>query len=133
MKSCVLYFSRTGNTKKVAEAIANQVKAPLFDIATCEPSVINDYDIIFLGTPVEGASPAKETAAFVERFPQGQGKKTVLFCTYRMFGNERTMKALEKKLVEKGYENVLRVSKKGMKPEKTTDLTELLDQIKKIQ
>jgi len=133
MKSCVLYFSRTGNTKKVAEAIANQVKAPLFDIATCEPSVVEAYDIIFLGTPVEGASPAKETAAFVERIPQGKNKKTVLFCTYRLFGNERTMKALEKKLQEKGYENILKVSKKGMKPEQTANLTELLDQIKKIE
>ncbi len=42
MKPCVLYFSRTGNTKRVAEAIANQVKAPLFDIATCDPSVVTD-------------------------------------------------------------------------------------------
>lgn len=133
MKSIVLYFSRTGNTKKVAEAIANQVEAPLFDLATCEPSIVQAYDTIFLGTPVEGASPTKEIIAFIDRLPQGSGKKTILFCTYRMFGNERTMKTLEKMLTEKGYETKLKVSKKGMRPEKTSDLTELIEQIKKIQ
>jgi flavodoxin len=133
MKPCVLYFSRTGNTKRVAEAIANQVKAPLFDIATCEPSVVTDYDTLFLGTPVEGASPTKEIVAFIDRLPTSEGKKTILFCTYRLFGNARTMKALEKKLSEKGYENILSTSKKGMKPDKPADLTELLDEIKKLQ
>ena len=122
MKPCVLYFSRTGNTKRVAEAIANQVKAPLFDIATCEPSVVTAYDTIFLGTPVEGASPTKEIVAFIERLPTSEGKKTILFCTYRLFGNARTMKALEKKLVEKGYENILEYLKERYEARQTCRL-----------
>ncbi len=133
MKPCVLYFSRTGNTKRVAEAIANQVNGPLFDIASCSPSVTDEYDTLFIGTPVEGASPTKEMMAFIDRLPQAQGKKTILFCTYRLFGNSRTMKTMENKLAEKGYENVLSTSKKGLKPEKPADLTELLNKIKKIQ
>jgi hypothetical protein len=47
-----------------------------------------------------------------------EGKKAILFCTYRIFGNERTMKAMEKELKNKGYETILKVSKKGVKPEK---------------
>jgi hypothetical protein len=64
--------------------------------------------------------------------PQTQGKKVILFCTYRAFGNERTMKNMEKKLSSKGYETIAKVSKKGMKPEKETDFSDILNEIKKI-
>lgn len=131
MNPCVLYFSRTGNTKLLADAIADLTKAPIFSIASCEPSVVEAYDTLILGTPVEGASPAKETIAFIERLPSAQGKKAIVFCTYRMFGNERTMKNLEKKLADKGYVSKLRVSKK-MKSNQPPDFSEALAEIKKI-
>jgi flavodoxin len=129
MKPCVLYFSRTGNTKQMAEAISELIKAPLFSIASCEPSVVEDFDLVFLGTPVEGASPAKETQAFIERLPNVEGKKAIVFCTYRMFGNERTMKKIQKKLANKGYENILRVSRK-MKSDQPADFSDSLNKIK---
>jgi flavodoxin len=133
MKPCVLYFSRTGNTKRFAEAIANQTQASIFDIATSEPSIVEAYDTIILGTPVEGASPAKETKAFVERLPQTEGKKAIVFCTYRLFGNERTMKNIEKTLAEKGYQSILRVSKKMKgKPGEPADYSDALSEIKKV-
>jgi flavodoxin len=132
MNPCVIYFSRTGNTKRLAEAIAEQIKAPIFSITSSEPSVVDAYDIIILGTPVEGSSPAKETLAFVERLPKTEGKKTILFCTYRLFGNARTLKNIEKKLADKGYETILKVSKKGMKPEHPADFSEVLTEIKKV-
>ena len=131
MNPCVLYFSRTGNTKLLAEAIASLTKAPIFNIASSEPSVVEAYDTIILGTPVEGASPAKETQAFLEGLPNASGKKAIVFCTYRIFGNERTMKNIEKKLASKGYESMLRVSKK-MKPNQPIDFSEALEKIKKI-
>jgi flavodoxin len=127
----VLYFSRTGNTKLMAEAISELTKAPLFSITASEPSVVEDYDLIILGTPVEGASPAKETQAFIERLPNAKDKKAIVFCTYRIFGNERTMKNMQKKLANKGYENILRVSRK-MKPDQPADFSEALDKIKKV-
>jgi flavodoxin len=132
MKPCVLYFSRTGNTKQLAEAIATQTQTPLFSIAASEPTIVEAYDTIILGTPVEGSSPAKETQAFIDRLPQAQSKKAILFCTYRIFGNERTMKKMEKTLKEKGYETVLKVSKKGMKPGQPVDFSEVLAEVKKV-
>ena len=132
MNPCVVYFSRTGNTKRLAEAIADLLKAPIFSITSSSPSVVDTYDTIILGTPVEGASPAKETLAFVERLPKAEGKKAILFCTYRLFGNARTLKNIEKKLTDKGYQTVLKVSKKGMKPEQSADFSEVLAEIKKI-
>ncbi len=60
-----------------------------------------------------------------------EGRKAILFCTYRIFGNERTMKTMEKELKSKGYETILKVSKKGMKPDKETDFSEIVSEVKK--
>jgi flavodoxin len=131
MKPCVLYFSRTGNTKRLAEAIADMTKAPIFDIASSEPSIVENYDLLFIGTPVEGASPAKEARAFVQALPNADGKKVILFCTHRIFGNKRTLKALKKELDGKGYMTLLGVTKRGMKPDQPADFSEALGEIKK--
>jgi hypothetical protein len=66
------------------------------------------------GTPLEGSSPAKETTAFIDGINRNEGGKSILFCTYRIFGNNRTMNALEKELKRKGYQTILKVSKKDM-------------------
>jgi flavodoxin len=130
MKTCILYFSRTGNTKLMAQAIADSVKAPAFDIASSQPSVVENYELIIIGTPVEGSSPAKETKEFVERLPKGEGKKTILFCTYRIWKGS-ALKILQSELASKGYENVLNLSKKGMTPGKPADFSDILEEIKK--
>ncbi|MGF3522102.1 MAG: flavodoxin family protein [Candidatus Bathyarchaeia archaeon] len=130
MKPCIVYFSRTGNTKRLAEAIADLAKAPLFDIASSDPSVVENYDFLFVGTPVEGFRPAKETLNFVERLPNGEGKKTVLFCTYALFKGV-TFSALEKVLASKGYKCILKVSKRGMRPNKPADFLQCISEIKK--
>ena len=131
MNICVVYFSRTGNTKRLAQAIASTAKAPLSDLASTQPSTLENCHLLILGTPVEGANPAKETLEFIEAMPKLQGKKAMLFCTYRLFGNNKTMNAMEKALAAKGYETLLKVSKKGMKPEKAADFSEILSEIKK--
>jgi flavodoxin len=131
MQPCVLYFSRTGNTKRFAEAIAELTKAPIFDIASSKPSIVEKYDLLFIGTPVEGASPAKEARAFVQSLPNADGRKVILFCTHRIFGNKRTLKALKKELDGKGYMTLLGVTKRGMKPDQPADFSEALDEIKK--
>lgn len=127
----IFYLSRTGNTKRFAQAIAEQTKAPLYDLSTTQPSETQKFDLLILGTPVEGASPAKETVTFIDAMPKVEGKKAILFSTYRIFGNMRTMKAMEKKLTDKGYTTLLMVSKKGMTPEKTADFSNTLLEIKK--
>ena len=130
MNACVLYFSRTGNTKRLAQAIADLAKAPIYDLTSAPASAIENCDLLILGTPVEGASPTKEAMTFVESLPLTDGKKAILFTTYRVFGNERTMKTIEKVLADKGYKTVLKVSKKGMKPEQEADFTKILDEVK---
>ena len=130
MKACVLYISRTGNTKRLAEAISELLKAPVFNIADApEPSVTQDFDLIVIGTPVMGMRPTPEVQSFVKRLPECTGKKTILFCTYAI-KQGGTLKILEKELTQKGYINTLNVSKRGLKPSKA-DFTEVLDDISK--
>jgi flavodoxin len=112
MKACVLYFSQTGNTRKFAETISDSLKIPVFDMITSEPSVVDDYDVIILGTPVHGFNPAIEALSFVESLPVGDGKRTVLFCTYRLWKGG-TFGKLKKELKKKGYSTILCVSAKG--------------------
>jgi flavodoxin len=112
----------------LAEAISELLKAPVINIAANpEPSVANDFDLLVIGTPVMGLQPAPEVHSFVKRLPEGEGKKTILFCTYAI-KQGGTLKVLEKELSTKGYINILNVSKRGLKPSKA-DFTEILDEI----
>jgi flavodoxin len=97
MKPCVLYFSRTGNTKGMAEAISEATNTPVFAIASSDPSVVEDFDMLIVGTPVEGFRPARETTAFVERLPKTEGKKAIVFCTCALWKG-RTFSILKKEL-----------------------------------
>ena len=130
MKPCVLYFSRTGNTKRMAEAIAEAIKASVFSMTSFEPSVVEDFDLLIVGTPVEGFRPAKETVEFVERLPKTEGKKAILFCTYALWKG-RTFGVLKKELSSKGYKTILDVSTKGMKPDLPVDFSESISKIQK--
>ena len=128
MKPCVLYFSRTGNTKRMAEAISEATKAPVFSMTSFDLSAVEDFDLLIVGTPVEGFRPAKETVEFVERLPKTEGKKAIVFCTCALWKG-RTFSVLTKELSRKGYETVLSVSKK-MKRDQEADFSENITKIK---
>jgi flavodoxin len=59
----------------MAEAISEEIKAPVFDMTSSDPSIAKDFDLLIIGTPVEGFNPAKEVKAFVEQLPKTEGKK----------------------------------------------------------
>ena len=106
MKALVAYYSRTGNTKKVAEAIAKAVTADTEEIisikkrkglfnyllsgreamrkisAKIEPVKKNpeDYDIVIIGTPIWGFAVSSPIRAYAE-YCKGKVKKTAFFST----------------------------------------------------
>jgi flavodoxin len=130
MKACVLYISRTGNTKRFAETISESLEAPIFNIADApEPSVTQDFNLLVIGTPVMGMRPTPEVQSFVKRLPECSGKKAILFCTYAI-RQGGTLKVLEKELNQKGYVTILTLSKRGLKPSKA-DFSDAIDEIKK--
>lgn len=115
----------------MAEAIAETIKAPVFAIKSSEPSVVEDFDLLILGTPVEGFRPAKETMDFVKRLPKTKRKKAILFCTHALWKGS-TFKILEKELASKGYAVILSVSKKGIKPKQPADFADSINKIKQV-
>jgi flavodoxin len=129
MKACVLYLSRTGNTKRFAEAISESIQLPIFDIEASDPSSFKDYDLLLIGTPVTGFSAAPQVISFAKKLSEGSGKRTILFCTYAL-AKGRTFDVLEKELAQKGYNNILCVSRKGIKPNKN-DFKDAVDAISK--
>lgn len=62
MKTIVLYSTRTGNTKKVAEAIASALPTGTPCVSVKEvPSDIASYDCVFLGFWVDRGSADKDS------------------------------------------------------------------------
>jgi len=128
MKVCVVYFSRTGNTKLLAQALSKATQAEIFDIASTRPDVINNFDVVLVGTPVEGFRAAKETLSFVKDMPEAKGKKAVQFCTYALWKGA-TFRTLSKILKEKGYECILNVSKRKVTAQ--TDFSDIAEEVEK--
>ena len=130
MKSCVIYFSLTGNTKRFAEAISELLGAPALDITSCDPSTVTDYDLLIIGTPVMGMQSAPLVSTFVKRLPQGYGKKTIIFCTYAI-AKGGVLKRLERELGAKGYVTILSIGKKGVKQNKA-DFKDALAEVSRV-
>ncbi|MHA1743012.1 MAG: flavodoxin family protein [Candidatus Heimdallarchaeota archaeon] len=107
MRTLTIYYSKTGNTKLVAETIAKEIKSELLAIKPKkeikstgfllyfrggfqsitkrkieieEPKIdINNFDLIFLGTPVWAWNLNPVVRSFLETIPI-KNKKICLFC-----------------------------------------------------
>jgi len=80
MKVLVAYVSRSGNTKRVAEAIFAQIQGEKEIKELSRVDGLHNYDLAFIGFPIEGYGPAKEAAAFLEKHAEGQN--IALFVTH---------------------------------------------------
>ena len=133
MKTCILYFSQTGNTKMFAETISKALKIEaLYDINVVDPSVVAEYDVLILGTPVHGFNPSKEALAFVKSLHKSENKESILFCTWLWKGS--TFGKLKKELKNKGYATFLCVgikSKEFTKKDFVTHVKSIEKQMKK--
>jgi len=106
LKVLILYYSETGNTEKVARAVAEALvpKAEVSLRRVEEASEdLGEYELIFLGTPVHKFGPAKPVKEFLERLPANlEGLCFALFCTYSMSGADKTLDFMEKQLANRG-------------------------------
>ena len=132
MKTCILYFSQTGNTKMFAEAISEALNIQkICDINSVEPSDVTEYNVLILGTPVHGFNPSKESVSFVESLTQAEGKQAILFCTYRLWKG-RVFSKLKKEMKKKGYNTILCVSAKAKeftKEDFTKQVNEIVEKL----
>lgn len=102
VKSLVIYYSETGNTEKVAKAIAEAIAGDIKRVEEAKPDELADYDLIFIGTPVHGSRPARKIEDFLDRLPELSGKKAAAFCTTHLFGDKTTFQIIKEKVEKKG-------------------------------
>jgi flavodoxin len=80
MKVLVTYFTQTGNTRQVAEAIHRVVTCEKAVIPISELADLEGYDLVFYGFPIQAGHPAKDAAEFFSG--KAAGKKVALFITH---------------------------------------------------
>ena len=83
-KKLIVYFSESGNTKKLAEMIQAAVGGDMADIKAPKPD-FSAYDLIFLGTPNYSATVAEPMATYIRSIDL-TGKTVAPFCTHGMGG-----------------------------------------------
>lgn len=84
MKTAVIYWSGTGNTKAMAKAVAEGAGAELFTVSEFSGNV-DDYDAVAFGCPAMGAEMLEEDEFepfFTEIEGRLSGKKVGLFGSY---------------------------------------------------
>ena len=81
MKVLVAYMSKTGNTRKVAEAIYNEINDEKELKPIDEVKSIEGYDLAFLGFPIHQMGPDKKTAKLLKKHCVND-RNIVLFITH---------------------------------------------------
>ena len=79
MKTVVIYYSRSGTTKKMAEIIYKNIKdageeADIFPVSEIKPEQLLDYDGIIIGSPTYYGTLAAEIKKFLDDSVSLHGK-----------------------------------------------------------
>jgi flavodoxin len=77
-KFLIVYCSKTGNTEKVAQALAQAAPERCDCCRVSEVGALKNYDVIFAGYWVDRGAPMKEMQDFLQQL---HAKKVVLFQT----------------------------------------------------
>lgn len=135
MKSLIIYYSRTGNTARIAhrlfEALGEKGKAEIFQLqysgrekslmskllswvipARLElgdvPFDIKDYDTLCIGIPVWGGHPAPPVSAYIKECKNTDGKKIVCLLIYGVESSaERCLNYIKEILDKKGRSEII--------------------------
>lgn len=130
MKSIIIYYSYTGNTKKVAAVLKNYLaqkgEVEIIELKGMDESKsflgqavrafrrkraalesvnfnLSKYDVICFGTPVWAFGPAPAMNTYLDKCFGLVGKKMVLFTTYGSgTGRRRCLDCMRNALVKKG-------------------------------
>jgi flavodoxin len=94
----VIYDSRGGNTKKVADAIAQELGVSAMDVKTA--SLVSDDGVVFLGSGCYGGNPGENMTRFIEA-NDFRGRRVALFGTSGG-GAGKEVEVMEAALKEKG-------------------------------
>jgi flavodoxin len=157
MRSAVIYYSYSGNTKSVAKVLIDTLreKGEVREIELTsldEPNSffkqggrawkrirakiapadfdLSTYDLICLGTPVWALAPAPALNTYLDNCNGIEGKEIILFTTYGSgTGNGRCLNYMQDILSKKGVKDFKRFS---IQQFKTKDREFILGKIKEI-
>jgi flavodoxin I len=95
----ILVSSRNGNTKRVADAMAEELGVKSGDVKT---SSLDDSKIVFLGSGTYGSKPGKDMMKFID-YNEFNGRRVALFGTsWSPTGSQKMLKVMELALKQKG-------------------------------
>ena len=97
MKIAVRYYSQSGNTKKLADRIANTLGTKSF---TVDKAINEKVDVLFLGASVYWGGIDKNVRQFIDSLSPKMVGKVVVFSTSALKENAYT--EMKNKLQEKG-------------------------------
>ena len=99
MKSKVVYYTKSGNTQKIANAIGEELNIEVSNI----DNILNDtVDILFLGASVYKFGIDKEVLNFIDNLDPNKIGSVVLFSTSAMSDNgyQKLQKRLNSKNIK---------------------------------
>ena len=85
MNILVTYFSQSGNTRKVAEAIYEAIPFQKELKQVSDINDVNPYDLLFVGFPIQVFGPADQGKEFLNTYCQN--KQVALFITHAVPDN----------------------------------------------
>ncbi|MBS7633915.1 flavodoxin family protein [Candidatus Bathyarchaeota archaeon] len=109
VKVIIVYESKYGNTKRVAETImeslneAGGIEASIRELKEVNPNDVQNYDAILIGSPNHMGGPTRGIKKFIDKLGklQLEGKVFAVFDTYMGKDFEKAVKKMEEKISEK--------------------------------
>ena len=109
MKAIIVYESMFGTTKKVAEAIAEnlnnieKIETVIKTAKDVDPMEVLDYDLILIGSPNHMGGPTRGFKKFIGKLEKTglKGKKGATFDTYVRKNINKAVRKMERKITEK--------------------------------
>ena len=155
MKTLIVYFSRTGMTKKVAEKLKTMLNADIEEIKDptdrkgvlgylkCGKesvkkilppieeikSDLKSYDLVIVGTPIWGWNLSSPMRAFVVKYLLGSNVRIAVFCTQGGSGAETAVKTIEELVGNKTLASVAINNKEMVGDKFELKLAEFINEI----
>lgn len=100
MKAKVVYYSRSGNTKLLAEAIAKGVNTEAISVSSANSNLDEDTEILFVGGALYAYGLDKNLKEYLQGLDKKNVKKAVVFSTSWL--SKHSIDLIKNALKEKG-------------------------------
>jgi flavodoxin len=157
MRSVIVYYSYSGNTRKVAEVLAEALKEKgeidIIELNALDESKsflgqcrrafarsraklapvnfdLSNYELVYFGCPVWAFAPVPAMNTYLNQCIGIEDKDIILFTTYGSgTGNNRCLNYMQRVLTQKGAKNFKRFS---IQQFKVSDIEFILSKIKEV-